>query len=108
MKDFESMMKRHPYEVGIGIDHYAALEFNGADFRVLSIPGQMGSIDVNDGGSNVPGVWVNYVDENGIVHSKVCPRSGKVHELLQTVEDPSKHLLLDEKVQLCRKENPSS
>lgn len=108
MKDFESMMKRHPHEVGIGIDHYAALEFNGADFRVLSIPGQMGSIDVNDGGSNVPGVWVNYVDENGIVHSKVCPRSGKVHELLQTVEDPSKHLLLDKKVQLCRKENPSS
>ncbi|KAL3765195.1 hypothetical protein ACHAWU_010386 [Discostella pseudostelligera] len=108
MKDFETMMKRHPHEVGIGIDHYAALEFNGADFRVLSIPGQMGSIDVNDGGSNVPGVWVNYVDENGIVHSKVCPRSGKVHELLQTVEEPTKHLLLDKKVEICRRENPSS
>jgi dipeptidase E len=105
--DFRSMMKRHSYEVGIGIDHFAALEINGAEFRVLSLPGRTGSVDVEDGGGcKVPGVWIYYVDGDGIVHSIVCPRSGKVSDLLQTLKYPSKHFVEDKRVKLCRKANP--
>ena len=39
-------MKRHSCEVGIGIDHFAALEINGNEFRV----GQTESVDVGGGG----------------------------------------------------------
>ena len=109
MKDFDSMMKRHPYELGIGIDHHAALEVDGEDFRILSIPGETGSVpgeDDDEGDGNVPGVWLKYVDEDGAVHSRVCPHSGKVADLLQILEDPEKYLLLDDKVKLGRKENP--
>jgi len=111
MSDFDSMMKRHPYELGIGIDHHAALELDGEDFRILSIPGQKGSVELGDdadgNGQAVPGAWLKYVDDDGTLHSKACPWSGKVTELLQMVEDAQKHLLLDqEKVELCRKENP--
>ena len=98
-------MKRHSCEVGIGIDHFAALEIDGTEFRVLSIPGQTGSVDVG-GGGKVPGVWINYVDDDGIVHSKVCPRSGKVSDLLQMLKNPAKHLVMDKRVKLCRKANP--
>ena len=107
MTDFDSMMKRHPHELGIGIDHHAALEVDGDEFRILSIPGQTGSVhrkDV-DGKGRAPGAWIKYVDDDGTVHSKICPRSGKVTDLLQMLEDPQKHLLLDEEVELCRKEN---
>lgn len=107
MTDFDAMMKRHPFELGIGIDHHAALEVDGDDFRILSIPGEAGSVDVTDEGSKVPGVWLKYVDENGTVHSTICPNTGKVSDLLQMQEDPANNLALDEKVEVCRKENPS-
>jgi len=110
MTDFDSMMKRHPYELGIGIDHHAALEVDGEEFRILSIPGETGSVIPEDASNEkedaVPGVWIKYVDNDGMLHSKTCPGSGKVTDLLQMLEDPQKHLLLDEKVELCRKENP--
>ena len=40
------------------------------------------------------------------VHSLACPNRGKVVDLLQMLEDPGKYLLLDGRVDLCRKENP--
>jgi dipeptidase E len=103
--DFTSFMKRHSFEVGIGIDHFAALEIDGSKFRVLSIP-ETGLADDEDGGGQVPpGVWINYV-EDGIVHSKVCPLSGHVSDLLQSLKFPEKHLVEDERVMMCRKANP--
>ena len=110
MLDFDSMMKRHPYELGIGIDHHAALEVNGDDFRILSIPGESGSVteqDDNGEESNVPGAWLKFVDKNGKVHSTACPTSGNITELLQMLDNPDKHLLLDvDKVAQARNENP--
>jgi dipeptidase E len=108
LADFRAMMERHPCEVGIGIDHFAALEIDGTEYRVLSIPGQTGSVDVGggSGGGKVPGVWINYVDDDGIVHSKVCPRSGKVFDLLQVLKYPAKHIVVDKRVKMCRKANP--
>jgi dipeptidase E len=103
--DFRSMMERHPYEVGIGIDNFAALEFDGPNFRVLSMLG-VTSPKIKDEVDKVPGVWINYVDGDGTVHSKRCPRAGKVADLLQMLKHPEKHLILDERVELCRKKNP--
>ena len=110
MTDFDSMMKRHPYELGIGIDHHAALEVNGDDFRILSTPGETGSVpeqDENGEERNVPGAWLKFVDKNGKVNSTASPTSGKITELLQILDNPEKHLLLDaDKVAEARKENP--
>jgi len=103
--DFMMMMKRHLCEVGIGIDHFAALEINGSEFRVLSLPGQIGSVDDDEyGNAKMPGVWINFVDNDGIVHSKLCPRSGQVSDLLQSL--PARHIVEDKRVKLCRKLNP--
>ena len=106
MDDFDAMMKRHPYELGIGIDHHAALEVDGDEFRVIAIPGEIGSVPIEDSEDKIPGVWLKYVDDEGILHSKTCPSSGKVTDLLQMLDDPQKHILLDDKVDQCRKENP--
>ena len=104
MIDFEAMLKRHPYELGIGIDHHAALQVDGDNFNVLSIPGESGSVE--EGDTKVPGVWLKYIDDNGQVQSQVCPSSGKLSNLLQVITNPDKHIKVDPKVDLARKENP--
>jgi len=104
MVDFEAMLKRHPYELGLGIDHHAALRIDGDDFKVLSIPGESGSVE--EGDTKVPGVWLKYVDDNGQVQSQVCPSSGKLSNLLQVITNPDKHIQVDLKLDLARKENP--
>ena len=78
MEDFDQMLEQFgPYELGIGIDNNAALEVVGDDFRVVSIPGEAGSVPVsnNKGEENgtafVPGVWLKYVDEAGNVQKQV-------------------------------------
>jgi dipeptidase E len=103
--DFKSMMARHPHEIGIGIDNFAALVFDGRDFRVLSMPG-VASPRIKHEVGKIPGVWINYVDDDGVVHSKRCPRAGKVADLLQMLRDPAVHLGRDERVDLCRRKNP--
>ena len=108
--DFDNMMQRHSAELGIGIDHFAALLIDGNEFRVLSIPGKPGSVqeesadDYMEGYSGVPGVWVKFVDPDGRVWSKVCPPTGKVEDLMQMVQDPT-YIVMDERVELCKKEN---
>ena len=114
MQDFDQMLEKFGrFELGLGIDHNAALEVDGDDFRVVSIPGEVGSVPASDNEDEeeeetpcVPGVWLKYVDEAGNVQKQVCPRRGSLLELLQKVNDPEKHILVDERVDLCRKENP--
>ena len=103
MVDFEAMLKRHPYELGLGIDHHAALQVDGDNFKVLSIPGESGSVE--EGDTKVPGVWLKYIDDNG-VQSQVCPSSGKLSNLLQVITNPDKYMMVDPKVDSARKENP--
>ena len=103
--DFRAMMARHPHEIGIGIDNFAALVFDGHDFRVLSMPG-VACPKIKHEVGKIPGVWINYVDDDGMVHSRRCPRAGKVADLLQMLKDPAVHLGHDERVDLCRRKNP--
>ena len=42
-EDFEAMMRRHGQEVGIAIDHWAALVIDGEDYRILAISDKPGS-----------------------------------------------------------------
>ena len=103
--DFESMLLRHDRELGLGIDHYAALVLDGEEFRVLSLPdAPQGSIPY-DGNLLKPGVWIKYIEE-GVVRSKVCPSYGKVEELLQVMSNPESDVWEDKRVELCRNENP--
>ena len=104
--DFESMLLRHENELGLGIDHYAALVLDGEEFRVLSLPdAPFGSIPDGDSDLLKPGVWIKYV-EKGVIQSKVCPSYGKVAQLLQVMINPEKDIWNDERVELCRMENP--
>jgi len=105
MIDFDVMMTRHSMELGLGIDHFAALEIDGEDFRVLSLPGAEGSVPQEEG-SLVPGAWIKYVDEEGNVQSKACPVCGKLEDLLQVMVDPINHIWHDKRVELCIAENP--
>lgn len=108
MSDFDAMVNRHSMELGLGIDHFAALEINGEEFRILSIPGEEGSVPQGDSSNAplMPGAWIKYVDSEGEVQSKACPSCGKVEDLLQVLVDPRKHIWHDERVELCRTENP--
>ena len=104
--DFESMLLRHENELGLGIDHYAALVLDGEEFRVPSLPdAPFGSIPDGDSDLLKPGVWIKYV-EKGVIQSKVCPSYGKVAQLLQVMINPEKDIWNDERVELCRMENP--
>eukprot|EP00804_Cyclotella_cryptica_P022638 CCRYP_009498-RA/>CCRYP_009498-RA protein AED:0.03 eAED:0.03 QI:188/1/1/1/1/1/2/67/339 len=103
MADFDEMMTRHSYELGLGFDEFAALEINGQDFRVLTVPGKRRS------GAEplTPGVWIKYADESGVIETKLCPTSGKVRDLLQVLKDRAKHTRIDERMEVCRVQNPS-
>lgn len=96
MTDFDEMMTRHSFELGLGFDDFAALEMKGEDFRVLAIPGK----------ALQPSVWIKYADESGVLQKKLCPTSGKVRDLLQVLNDPAKHIRIDERMKVCRQQNP--
>ena len=108
--DFDQMLLKHPGELGIGIDHWAALVVEGEEYRVVSLEGKSGSVHPNgvdfcpndDGG--LPGIWIKKVGQDGKVHSRVCPKQGKVKDLLQHA---SEIVEATEDVERCRKGNPS-
>jgi dipeptidase E len=117
--DFDRMLLRHPGEVGIGIDHWAALVVTGEDYKVLSLNGKTGSVVFTDPmepvraefgvdestgtARGVPGVWIKEV-VNGQVHSRVCPSKGKLKDILRA---PTEIVEDTEAVHLCRLANPS-
>jgi dipeptidase E len=106
--DFDAMLKRHSTEVGIGIDHWAALEVDGDSYHVVSVPGKEGSVLPNGTFSStregVPGIWIKVVNEQGEVESQLCPQQGKLSELLR---HPSE-ITPDPRLELCRTANPAN
>ena len=91
------MLLRHSGEIGIGIDHWAALVVTGEDYQVLSLDGKSGSVvlkddsnvddttfgvDENGNATGVPGIWIKEVID-GKVHSRVCPSKGKLKDILK-------------------------
>eukprot|EP00928_Gymnodinium_smaydae_P014330 TRINITY_DN15227_c0_g1_i2.p1 TRINITY_DN15227_c0_g1~~TRINITY_DN15227_c0_g1_i2.p1 ORF type:complete len:332 (-),score=50.07 TRINITY_DN15227_c0_g1_i2:99-1094(-) len=93
--DLDEMMLRHRGEQAICIDHYAALIVEGDSYRVLSLPGENGSVLDNGTFSRdqhgKPGVWLKVV-ENGAVKERLLPPAGRLSDFLRRadtiVEDP--------------------
>ena len=84
--DFDDMLLRHSTEIGIGIDHWAALQICEGRFKVLSLADKEGSV-LPDGSfsperKGTPGVWIKEVRKNA-VHSRLCPPEGAVQDLLR-------------------------
>ncbi|CAB9521149.1 peptidase family S51, peptidase [Seminavis robusta] len=105
--DFDRMLLQHPGEIGIGIDHWAALVVDGEDsYRVLSLQDKPGSVlhdnTFSDNAKGLPGIWIKRVVD-GTVQSRVCPPKGKLSDILQ----PASEIVQDtEDMEQCRRDNP--
>jgi len=105
--DFDGMLLRHPEEVGIGIDHWAALEVKGDKFRVLRLEGKEGSVlpdkSFSPDQKGVPGIWIKESSSvDGKIYSRICPDSGHLNDILC----PTAEIVEDPRVKVCRKLNP--
>jgi dipeptidase E len=102
--DFELMLKRHPQERGICIDHFAALIFEDETYRVLSLDGRPGSVLSNgtysDTREGVPGVWIKDIIDGNTITTLV--KDGRIDDLIKIPNDIS----LDIGVVQCRIDNP--
>lgn len=89
--DFRKMLRRHPTERGIAIDHWAALILPGdGTYEVFSVPGakRENADSLLDVGV-LPGVYVVEVDpETGKVKPRAVPRTGRVEDLLRAPTGP--------------------
>jgi dipeptidase E len=124
--DFDQMLLRHEGELGIGIDHWAALVVDGDSYRVVSLEGKPGSVVMMDGddgnttksvspdASGVPGVWIkNVIIDKGndtttrmmMVDGNPIVSNGKLSALLQLA---TKIVGDDEAVEQCRGDNPDT
>ena len=120
--DFNRILLQSPNELGIAIDHWAALVIDGDEYYVMSLENKPGSVKngsdfVNDG-SGLPGVWIKEVvvvsdDDDGssdggggekrIVRERICPSKGKVKDLLRVADNIQND---EDKIRQCRMENP--
>ena len=88
--DFDAMLLRHPGEVGIAIDHWAALVLEGDEYSVLSVSGKPGSVVAGEGGAaprfsageGAPGIWLKEVVDGAVRASLVAP-TGRVCDILR-------------------------
>ena len=100
------MLLRHSGEIGIGIDHWAALKVEGDTFSVISLPDKEGSLLSNGGFSEdrrgSPAIWLKTV-VNGQVSQRVCPPTGKLSDILFHPTE----IFLDPREEECRKQNPA-
>jgi len=100
--DFESMMLKHPGELGIGLDHWAALHIDGEHYKVISFEGKSGSVlpDGSFGVGGVPGLWTFEVVD-GKVHTSLASNQGLLANLLR----PAATIDLDPNEQVIRNIN---
>jgi dipeptidase E len=105
--DFDRMMRRHPGERGIAVDHWAALVLDGqGGYRVHSISGKPGSVGAGGvfvaDGSGDPGIWLKEVVDSEVI-TTLLPSVGSISALLR----PAKAVVEDLRVQALRLANPA-
>jgi len=107
--DFDRVLLQHPGELGIGIDHWAALAIDGDDYEVISLEDKPGSVLTENGSQvfspeakGVPGIWIKQVID-GKVESTLLPRIGKLSSFLREAADIIED---DQAIAQCRYENP--
>eukprot|EP00796_Vickermania_ingenoplastis_P000596 gene596-325_t len=89
-EDFEKMLKRHPSERGIAIDHWAALVLRGdGDYEVYSVPGKAkeNADSLLDEGVP-PGVYILDVGDKGKLKITTIPREGRVDDIIRPPNGP--------------------
>jgi dipeptidase E len=106
--DFDRLLLQSPRELGIAIDHWAALVIDGEDYYVMSLEDKEGSVlnekDWVTNGSGKPGIWIKEVVNDGQeVYQQICPRQGKVKDLFRVA---SKITNNEDALLQCRIENP--
>ena len=107
--DFDAMLRRHPGERGLCLDHWAALVVDGPRYRVVPVPGKGGSAAADgaftaDPTLGVPAVWVKQAapgGAGGVVATRV-PAAGLVADLLA----PATAIVADPRLPLARAANP--
>lgn len=106
-EDFDAMLRRHPGERGVCIDHFAALCIDGPAYSVLSLPGKEGtflpgSTKPDFSGAGAPAMWIKTVQGDDIVCEPVPPQ-GTLVDILK----PATHVVEDPRIPAARQENPS-
>ncbi|KAG5485496.1 hypothetical protein LSCM1_07581 [Leishmania martiniquensis] len=89
-EDFTKMLKRHPTERGIGVDHWALLILKGdGTYESVALPGKTRVATPGDTSptATVPGIFiVDVVD--GAVQRRRVPTSGHLSQLLREPTGP--------------------
>lgn len=89
-EDFTKMLKRHPTERGIGMDHWSVLVLRGdGHYEVMAVPGKARTVTPGDitVTAAVPGVFtLDVVD--GTVRRLRAPAEGNVSDLLRSPTGP--------------------
>lgn len=89
-EDFTKMMRRHPTERGIGMDHWSVLVLQGdGSYEVMAVPGKTRAATEGDtsASATVPGIFTLDV-VNGAVQRVRVPTTGKVSDLLRQPTGP--------------------
>ncbi|CAE7642737.1 CYC1 [Symbiodinium sp. CCMP2592] len=77
--DLAEMLRRHPGETGLAIDHFAALVLCDATYQVLTLPDKPGSLipdRTNQPGQGLPGVWLKSVAADGVIQEEALHKQG--------------------------------
>jgi hypothetical protein len=96
--DMDEMILRHPTEVGICIDHNAAFQINGNEYKVLYPKVSEEDVDIIDPAflvgsvspdgtfdpdrTGLPGCWIKHVVDGNVVDRMLCPDVGEVSSIL--------------------------
>ena len=121
--DMDEMILRHPTEVGICIDHNAAFQINGNEYKVLYPKVTTDEEDIEtidpvflvgsvspDGTfdpdrTGIPGCWIKHIVGGNVVDRMLCPDVGEVSSILvipETIRQSTRNL------KIARSENPDT
>ncbi|CBZ24216.1 putative cyclin 1 [Leishmania mexicana MHOM/GT/2001/U1103] len=106
-EDFAKMLKRHPTERGVGLDHWALLILKGdGTYETAALPGKTRASTPPDTSptATVPGVFVLDVVD-GAIQQRCVPTTGQLSDLLR---EPAGPVVLDPFERFHAMENPTS
>lgn len=89
-EDFTKMLKRHPTERGVGLDHWSVLVLRGdGHYEVMAVPGKTRTPTPGDNSTTaaVPGVFTLDVVDGAVRRVRV-PTEGNVSDLLRPPTGP--------------------
>merc|ERR1712012_1532778 len=100
------MLQRHSGEYGFGIDNWAALMIDGANYTIIPREGHHGSVG-KDGQfvaerKGTPGAWTMEISSSGELKRTLVPTTGKVSDILKKAN----YITPSNMLEVTRKMNP--